>query len=48
MKKFYDPKAEILELDALITTMDTSTQGPDIGAGSQGDEDMSDFLGGNN
>lgn len=48
MKKFYDPEAEYIEIDALISTgMDTSGTAGDIGGGSQGDEDMSDFLGGN-
>lgn len=40
MKKFYkDPQAEMIELDALITTMDVSETQGEPGAGG-GDENV--------
>ena len=48
MKKFFDPEAEYIEIDALISTYEVSGDAGDIGGGETGDENESDFFGGGN
>ncbi len=47
MKKYYDPEAEIIKLDALIATADNmpvSGNAGDIGEGETGDEGIDHFI----